>query len=138
MQQRLPGKMRAGLCCCPLKFIPTQLSIHTVPWENTAPWAQFQLQSCSQTRTTLKPPGLLSNPPDKVSRTQQLCTEKRKELLHAAMTLKKHSVEVKNLSKPRGVCTGQICFPTSKASLKQEEQYPADITRARGSRMHQK
>lgn len=108
MQQRLPGKMRTGLCCCPLKFIPTQLSIHTVPWENTAPWAQLQLQSCSQTRATFKTPGLLSSPPspDKVSRTEQLSTVKRKELFHAAVTLKEHSVEVKSLSKSRGVCTG--------------------------------
>lgn len=113
--------MRTGLCCCPLKFIPTQLSIHTVPWENTAPWAQLQLQSCSQTRTTFKTPGLLSSPPDKVSRTEQLSTVKRKELFHAAMTLKNHnSVEIKNLSKCRGVYTRQICFPTWKASLKRE------------------
>lgn len=137
MQQRLPGKMRAGLCCCPLKFIPTQLSIHTVPWENTAPWAQLQLQSCSQTRTTFKTPGLLSSPPDKISRMQQPSTVKRKELFHAAMTLKKHGVEVKNLSKSRGVCTEQICFPTCKASLKREEQHPPDIMRTKGSRIHQ-
>lgn len=60
-------------------------------------------------------------PPDEVSRTEQLSTVKRKELFHAAMTLKNHnSVEIKNLSKCRGVYTRQICFPTWKASLKRE------------------